>query len=158
MSEIGSLRQQVNDIMPTMLSHEGVWEGVYTHVGVGGCILDQHNTRVECIFPDTGPYAYIQKNHFTWDNGKEYRAELLGTLKDNKLWWDNEKFSGCSWETDHGQILLNLERKDEPGSRFYEMISIGSTGKNRARTWQWFNADGELYKRTLCDEHLVSRY
>lgn len=155
MSLQNSWRTKIRDLMPTMLSHEGVWQGVYRHVDVNGTLLDQHKARVECIFPDAGAYAYIQKNLFTWEDGREYRAELLGILRDGKLWWDNEKFSGCSWETDHGIILLNLDRKDEPGSRFYEMITLGDSGKHRARTWQWFNKEGKLYKRTLCDEHLV---
>lgn len=155
MIENTNLRAQLSEIMPTMLQHEGVWEGLYTHLNSETQIIDQHKTRVECIFPDEGEYAYIQKNHFIWTDGKEYKVELLGTLKGNKLWWDNDSFSGCSWESEYGQILLNLDRKDEPGSRFYEMISLGDSGEYRGRVWQWFNAEGKLYKRTLCDEKRV---
>ncbi len=152
-----SLRKELQKVMPTMINHEGIWGGVYTHIDVSGKIIDRHQTRVECIFPDSGPYAYIQKNLFTWDDGREYRAELLGSLKGNKLWWDTDTFQGCAWETEFGVTLLNLERKDEPGCRFYEMITMGDSGVDRARTWQWFNAEGKLYKRTLCDEYLIEK-
>lgn len=145
----------VADIMPAMLKHAGVWEGVYTHLDAKGDLIDRHRARVRCAFPDEGPYAYIQHNHFTWDDGRELRAELPGVLREGKLWWDTETFTGCAWETDFDLIMLNLERKDEPGARFYEMIALGESGANRARTWQWFR-DGKLYKRTLCDEKRVA--
>jgi len=139
------------DVMPHMLKHAGVWRGTYRHVDANGDHLETHQAQVECVFPSAGAYAYIQKNLFTWDDGREYRARLEGVLRDGKLWWDNDNFSGCGWETDFGLILLNLDRKDDPGANFYEMICMGDDGKHRARTWHWFK-DGRLFKRTLCDE------
>ena len=50
-----------------------------------------------------------------------------------------------------GNTSLRLERKDEPGVRFTEMIELSDDGRSRARTWQWFR-DGVPFKRTLCDE------
>jgi hypothetical protein len=146
----------LSDVMPTILRHAGVWEGVYRHVDTTGALIDQHRTRVRCEFPSSGPYAYIQYNHFLWDDGRELKAELPGVLRDGKLWWDTPTFHGYSWETDDGILLLNLTRKDEPGAHFFEIITLGSTGDYRARTWQWFK-DGRLYKRTLCDEQRVTR-
>lgn len=75
-------------------------------------------------------------------------------LRDGRLWWDNDTFKGCGWESHFGLILLNLERKDDPGANFYEIICLGSDGLHRARTWHWFK-DGKLFRRTLCDEMLV---
>ena len=141
----------LNGIMPGMLKHAGTWEGTYRHVDLENNIVDVHKSRVECIFPSEGDHAYIQKNLFQWDDGREYRATLNGILRDNKLWWDNENFDGCSWETEFGLILLNLNRKDDPGANFYEIICMGDSGVDRARTWHWFK-DGKLFKRTLCDE------
>lgn len=135
-----------------MMKHEGTWTGVYRHVDTDNKLVDQHQARVECIFPSKGPYAYIQKNLFRWDDGREYSSTLNGVLRDGKLWWDNENFDGCAWETDFGLILLNLNRKDDPGANFYEIICLGDDGHHRARTWHWFK-DGRLFKRTLCDEH-----
>lgn len=138
-------------IMPAMLRHAGTWQGVYRHVDDENRPVDEHRATVECLFPSEGPHAYIQHNHFQWDDGREYRATLEGTLRDGKLWWDNDSFSGCAWETEHGLILLNLARKDDPGANFYEIICLGDDGTHRARTWHWFK-DGRLFKRTLCDE------
>jgi len=156
MSEDRHKHPLLAEVMPGMLKHEGVWEGVYTHVDVAGKIIDRHKSRVECLFPASGPYAYLQKNLFTWDDGREYRATLPGVLIDGKLWWDTDTFSGFGWETDDGLILLNLDRKDEPGANFYEIIVLGDSGVHRSRTWHWFK-DGQLFKRTLCEEQLVKK-
>jgi len=141
--------------MPTMLQHEGNWEGVYTHVNDRASIIDQHKVQIRCEFPVTGPYVYVQYNHFIWEDGREYKAQLPGVYKDGRLWWDLEAFHGSAWETKDNIILLNLTRKDDPGTHFFEMITIGDTGKHRSRTWQWFK-NGRLFKRTLCDEWRVS--
>lgn len=151
----------MNDIMafraamPGMLRHEGVWEGAYRHISEDGQTVDFHDAIVECEFPDEGPYAYIQRNTFTWDNGEIKKATLPAIFCDGKLWWDVETFSGWGWETEFGLILLNLNRKDDPGANFYEMIAMGASGEQRARTWHWFK-DGALFRRTLCDEKRLS--
>lgn len=145
----------LDGIMPAMLAHEGVWNGTYRHIDLAGETVDLHQARVECIFPNNGPWAYIQKNLFTWDDGRERRVTLHGELRDAKLWFDHETFSGTSWETDKGLVLLDLDRKDDPGANFYEIICMGASGMDRARTWHWFK-DGKLFKRTLCDERRTS--
>lgn len=55
--------------MPVMLKHEGIWQGVYTHVDIQGNVIDQHDSKVICEFPETGASAYTQHNHFTWADG-----------------------------------------------------------------------------------------
>jgi len=137
--------------MPAMLEHEGVWEGVYTHIDRDTKILDRHKARIHCEFPNHGPYVYIQHNHFIWEDGREHKATLPGTYSQGRLWWDLEAFKGSAWQTHDGLILLNLDRKDMPGARFFEIIAMGDTGRHRSRTWHWFK-EGQLYKRTLCDE------
>ena len=142
--------------MPAMLKHEGIWEGEYIHIDPSGQEIDRHGTRVVCEFPKTGRYAYIQHNTFTWNDGRVLNVTLPGEFRDGKLWWDTETFHGCAWQSDADIVLLDLHRYDDPGARFFEMITLGETGTHRARTWQWFK-NGRLFKRTLCNEHLVLR-
>jgi len=141
--------------MPAMVSHAGIWEGTYRHLDADGQITETLTTRVRCEFPTDGPYVYIQHNHFTGEDGREFTATLPGVFRDGRLWWDTETFSGSCWQTLDGFILLNLDRKDEPGVSFHEIIMMagGHTGlgAHRARTWHWFR-DGKLFRRTLCDE------
>lgn len=140
--------------MPAIFQHEGVWEGLYTHINRDAEVMDKHKVRVRCEFPTSGKYVYIQHNHFMWEDGREYKVDLPGIYKDGRLWWDTETFHGSAWQTKDNLILLNLNRKDDPGAHFFELIAMGETGKHRARTWHWFK-DGQLYKRTLCDEWKV---
>jgi len=151
MSSIESFRRD----MPAMLDHEGVWEGVYTNINRDAEVIDKHKVQVTCEFPTSGKYVYIQHNHFMWDDGREFKMDLPGVYRDGRLWWDLETFSGSAWQTKDNLILLNLARKDDPGANFFEMIAMGDTGKHRSRTWHWFK-DGQLFKRTLCDEWKVN--
>jgi hypothetical protein len=34
--------------------------------------------------------------------------------------------------------MLRLDRRDDPGVHFIEMITLAGDGQSRARTWQWF--------------------
>lgn len=140
--------------MPTMLDHEGTWEGTYTHMDEQALITDRHHSRVTCEFPEHGEHVYVQHNRFTWDDGRTVTATLPGIFKEGRLWWDTPTFCGSAWETHDGYILLNLDRKDEPGVKFHEIILLGETGKFRTRTWHWFR-DGQLFRRTLCEERRV---
>jgi hypothetical protein len=137
--------------MPAMFDHAGIWTGTYTHIAPDLTIIDQHESRVECVFPDDGPYAYIQHNLFTWADGRTARASLPGIFRDGRLWWDVETFYGSAWQSLDGEILLHLHRKDEPGASFREIILLGEGGTYRTRTWHWFK-NGRLIRRTLCEE------
>jgi hypothetical protein len=140
--------------MPAMLLHEGNWEGAYRVVDLDGNVIDQHESRVECRFPENGPYAYVQKNHFSWPDGREFHAEFGGELRGDRLYWDTDRFSGYGWATLDDVVMLTLDRKDRPGEKFTEVIVLAPDGSHRARTWHWFR-DGILYQRTLCDEQRV---
>lgn len=145
------------EIMPPIMAHAGVWEGFYRHIDCQGNTLDLHRSRVECLFPDQGSVVYVQKNLFTWDDGRSYKAEFSGVLKDNQIYWDTETFRGYGWVASPNIFVLELERKDEPGAYFYESIVMGWNKTDRARTWHWFK-EGKCYKRTLCDERLTSAF
>lgn len=136
--------------MPTMLSHEGHWEGMYRHEDHVGNSLDQHRTLTHCEFPDHGEFAYVQHNDLIWSDGREQHVEFGGVYREGRLYWETERFSGYGWES-CGLILLRLDRKDAPGERYTEMIELADDGQSRARIWQWFR-DGTPYRRTLCDE------
>lgn len=141
--------------MPAMLRHRGTWEGIYRHVGRDGDLIDQHRMTTRCEFPDEGEFAYIQHNHLRWDDGRELRLVSQGVFRDGLLRWDTERCAGHGWETREGVVMLTLDRKDEPGVRFVEMITLSDDGRTRARTWQWFR-DGTPFKRTLCDEWRIA--
>ncbi|TQV72621.1 hypothetical protein FKG94_18175 [Exilibacterium tricleocarpae] len=141
----------LQDLMPSVLAHAGTWVGSYRHIDSDGNTLDFHRSRVECVFPERGPVVYLQKNQFTWEDGRCYRVEFGGVLRDGRIYWDTETFRGCGWAAGAQVFLLDLERKDEPGARFYETIVMDAGQASRARTWHWFK-DGRCYKRTLCDE------
>lgn len=147
-------RAELEKVMPAMFLHEGVWEGDYQTVNMEGNVIDRNRARVECSFPDDGPFVYVQKNHFTWDDGREVQREFGGVLRGDRLYWDTEHFSGYGWASNDNVLLLNLDRKDEPGASFLEVIIIGNDPKHRARTWHWFK-DGRPYQRTLCNEVLI---
>ncbi|GGY38644.1 DUF3598 family protein [Parvularcula lutaonensis] len=136
---------------PATRAHEGTWRGVYTHLDEAGRLIDRHRSVVECAFPDDGEVFYRQTIRFDWEDGRVREDVFEGQVDGDKLRYDTETFCGVSWETDDGLILLSLQRKDEPGTHFYEIICMGEGGRNRARTWHWFR-EGRLYRRTLCDE------
>ena len=140
--------------MPSILQHEGIWQGEYQHIDRDGKIIDRHASRVECVFPAMGDEVYIQKNHFSWDDGREQKVEFGGVLRDDRIFWDTPTFSGYGWEAGPAIFLLELDRKDVAGASFTEIIVLGASGKHRARTWHWFK-DGRCYQRTLCNEWLV---
>lgn len=141
-------------LMPSIFQHQGVWEGEYQHIDMAGNILDRHASRVECVFPETGDEVYIQRNHFTWPDGRDYKVEFAGILVDDRIWWDTPTFSGFGWEAAPNIFLLELDRKDFPGATFSEAIVMGQSKRDRARTWHWFE-NGKCFKRTLCNESLA---
>jgi len=146
--------EQFRSKMPNMFDHAGVWEGTYTHLDAAAQIIDEHASQVICEFPTEGPFAYIQHNRLTWPDGRVNQVSFHGTYKNERLWWNTPLFSGSAWETRNGIILLDLDRKDEVGATFREIILMGDTGKHRTRTWHWFR-DGQLFRRTICEERRV---
>jgi hypothetical protein len=143
---------------PAMRAHEGVWTGIYTHLDAGGAEVDRHRARVVCEFPpgaqtgaETGaePF-YIQHISFTWPDGRVREDRFDGWIEGARIVFDTPSFTGAAWESGD-LVLLHLDRKDEPGAYFVEIIVLAPGGKSRARTWHWFK-DGALIRRTLCDE------
>lgn len=141
------------NIMPGILKHEGVWRGEYQVIDLYGKVIDRHASRVECEFPSEGEVVYRQHNQFTWEGGREVRVSFDGVLEGNRIFWDTPTFRGYGWSVNESVFILELDRKDVEDARFTEIIALGESGRQRARTWHWFK-DGKCYQRTLCNETL----
>ncbi len=148
-------RADIEKWMPALLAHEGRWQGEYQTVDLDGNLVDQHRSQVECDFPTTGPWHYVQRNRFDWADGKSYEVEFGGCLEVTetgpRVAWDTETFVGFGWVTEGDIVMLRLDRKDQPGVQFTEAIILAPDGRSRARTWHWFGGQG-LIQRTLCNE------
>jgi len=140
--------------MPVLARHEGVWEGRYLLVDLEGKSLDSHASHLECSFPDSGEFPYMQVNTYTWDDGRREEIHFPAHYRDQRIWWDNDRIRGSAWELDSRYIVLTWTRKDLPGSYLYEMIQISDDNRRRARTWHWF-VDDALLQRTLIREQRV---
>ena len=144
----------LREAMPALVAHEGEWEGIYRHVGHDFTLIDQHHMHTRCEFPADRPDAYLQHNRLWWDDGRTVERSFGGVYRDGLIHWDTDHFSGYGWQTHEGVVMLRLDRKDEPGVHFIEMITLAGDGRTRARVWQWFR-DGTPFRRTLCDEWRV---
>lgn len=149
-------RAELKKRMPALLLHEGVWVGTYRFVNQDGKLIDEYQSRIECVFPDDGPFVYVQKNYYEWSDGRVFETEFGGELHGDRIWWDTDRFSGYGWTTYDNIVMLTLDRKDDPGVSFSEMIVLAPNQDYRARTWQWFR-DGKPFQRTLCDERRADR-
>jgi uncharacterized protein YeaC (DUF1315 family) len=146
---------QVVATMPSLLRHEGVWEGIYRLVDAEGQALDWHHSRIEVRFPSDGPHDYMQHNHFTWPDGRELRVEHPAVCRNGVLLWDTEHIHGKAWSVDERSTVLTWKRHDTPDAELYELIVINEHNTQRSRTWHWFR-QGLLYQRTLIDERRVA--
>jgi hypothetical protein len=144
----------IREKMPVLARHEGDWIGEYLQVDPTGNILDRHESRLTCQFPETGEYDYYQINRYTWADGRREEHGFLGIYRDNALWFDTERITGKAWEADNATIILHFSYKGSPGSYLYEMIQISPCNNYRARTWQWFK-DNRIDRRTLIQEERV---
>ena len=124
-------------------------------VDADGTLIDQHASRVECVFPADGEFAYLQRNRFEWPDGRVQTAEFGGALRDGRVFWDTERFYGYGWATDGDVLLLRLTRRDEPETTFTEIIALEDGQNRRFRTWHWFQ-NGVPVRRTLCDEQRMA--
>ncbi len=141
-------------VMPDIVRHQGVWLGEYQVIDLAGNLIDQHSSRVECVFPEHGEVVYRQNNSFSWQDGRQLEMSFDGILQGDKIYWDTPTFHGYGWLVNESVFMLELARKDVIGASFTEMIVLGHSGKHRARTWHWFK-DGRCYQRTLCNEMLA---
>ena len=136
---------------PVFDKHHGAWEGTYTLMDRSGRILDTHQSRLECrIEGDT----WLQKNIYTWADGRSETKEFTGAFTPTGLIFDTPRLKGSAHEADARVITLRWTYTHEPGNEYAEVITLISD-THRARTWQHFE-QGEFTKLTVIDERKVS--
>ena len=141
--------------MPLLARHEGSWKGTYVFVNRDSQIIDQHESLLECTFPESGAFPYFQRNSYTWADGKSEVSELPGTIKDTKLYFDTERIDGVCWEIDDNCIVLTWVYKADASITLTEIIILSPGDQHRTRTWHWFK-DGVCFQRTLINEARVA--
>lgn len=150
----------IRTAMPLLARHEGVWDGTYTYFNAANEKVDEHQSRLFCRFPDDGPHAYHQTNHYMWDDGRTDVRDFPAEYRDSRVWWDNDLIKG--WAAEVGldeynrSVMLYWQRQGDPSLYLYEMIQISDCGQNRCRTWHWIR-NGMLETRTAIQERLVTR-
>ena len=117
-----------NDIhtgMPVLARHEGEWKGEYIHVAPDNSLVDRHASHLICAFPESGEFPYVQKNIYTWSDGRREELDFPAHYRDSRLWWDNERIVGSAWEIDSRTIMQlvaqgfagQLPLQDDPHQR-----------------------------------------
>lgn len=147
-------------LMPLLAGQAGVWEGTYRYYDADGRLVDEHASRLTCRVAPGDGYDYHQTNLYTWADGRTDTREFRGRWRDDRLWFDDGPIEGWvaedRFDPDRRTLLLQWRRRDEPGTRFYEMIQLDAALRLRSRVWQWIGADGRTRLRTLIDEHKVA--
>ena len=145
--------------MPLLARQEGIWEGVYRCYDYHGKQVDEHASKLTCRLTPGSDFDYHQSNEYRWADGRTETREFKGRYRDGRLWFEDGPIDGWAAEDaldrDHLTMLLQWRRKDEPSTRFYEMIQVDDACRQRSRVWQWIR-DGRIFLRTLIDEHKVA--
>ena len=148
------------ECMPLLAAQAGVWEGTYRCYDADGRLVDEHASRLTCRVAPGDGFDYHQTNLYTWSDGRTDTREFRGRWRDDRLWFDDGPIEGWAaedrFDPERRTLLLQWRRRDEPGTRFYEMIQLDGTLRLRSRVWQWIGADGRTSLRTLIDEHKVA--
>lgn len=147
-------------LMPLLSSQAGIWEGTYRYYDAAGRLVDEHASRLTCRVEPGNGWDYHQTNLYTWTDGRTENREFQGRWRDDRLWFEDGPIDGWAAEDardpENRTLLLQWRRRDEPATRFYEMIQLDATLRLRSRVWQWIGADGRIRLRTLIDEHKVA--
>ncbi|MBX7219287.1 MAG: DUF3598 family protein [Blastocatellia bacterium] len=139
------------ETMPVLAKHLGVWEGTYSYFDMDGNLLDRHKSRLEIGIDGN---AWVQRNIYTWDDGRQEIKEFPGQLEPGFLSYDNEKFWGIARESGDRTIILTFKYKDKPDWWLNEIITL-VTDTYRGRTWQYFQND-VFVKLCVIAEHKVA--
>ena len=147
-------------LMPLLSSQAGIWEGTYRYYDATGRLVDEHVSRLTCRVEPGNGWDYHQTNLYTWTDGRTENREFQGRWRDDRLWFEDGPIDGWAAEDardpENRTLLLQWRRRDEPATRFYEMIQLDAMLRLRSRVWQWIGADGRIRLRTLIDEHKVA--
>ena len=114
--------------MPLLARQEGVWEGTYRYYDFDGRLVDQHASRLTCRVTRGEDWDYHQTNEYRWADGRLETREFKGRFRDGRLRFEDGPIEGWAAEDpldpDRLSLLLQWRRRDEPATRFYEMILI----------------------------------
>ncbi len=150
---------EINTLMPILARQEGVWDGAYRYYDHAGQLIDEHESRLVCRIPKSGPYAYHQTNHYRWADGRTEVRDFPATFRGDRIWFRNELIDGWCAEVPldafSRTLMLYWKRVGEPDTYLYEMIQIDDAAKQRSRVWQWITG-GRVRMRTLIDEVKVA--
>ena len=82
----------IREGFPALVAHEGEWAGEYIHVDPQNAVIDRHESRLQCRFPDEGSaWMYSPAHSPSWATsaGKPSRIPDMETSCDasNDLEW-----------------------------------------------------------------------
>ncbi len=144
------MTNRIHELMPEFARHEGRWTGTYTHITPTGEVLDHHAVHILAEFPNDGTADFRLNTHNVWGDGRSERGVYEAHYRDGRLWFE-KKLIGSLWVIDDMTVYLRFGFEGDDSIQVCEMIQISKDGKNRARTWHWFQNE-KLFKITLTHE------
>jgi hypothetical protein len=151
--------KNLRESMPILARQEGVWEGVYRYYDENGRMIDEHQSRLVCRMPRSGPHDYHQTNYYRWADGRTETRDFPAEYRDGRIWFKSDLIDGWAAEVPldpfRRTLMLYWVRRGEPDTYLYEMIQIDDAARHRTRVWQWIRG-GTTRMRTLIDEEKVS--
>jgi len=154
--------QIILEKLPLVADQAGVWEGEYVHFDADHREIDRHRSRLVCRLIDgpDGEARLSQTNIYDWpDQTREIRF-FEGVYRGDRVWIKNELIDGWTASINLDEsgrtIMVAWVRPQDPGFRFYEMITLSEDLNAKNRTWHWYR-DGQLFQRTLINERRVTK-
>lgn len=147
---------------PIVADQAGVWDGEYVHLDADHRIIDRHQSRLVCRLADgpDGAARLTQTNIYSWADGTREIRYFEGVFRGDRVWISNQLIDGwtgaVAMDPTNRTIMVGWARTNEPGFRYYEMITVAEDGNAKNRTWHWYR-NGRLFQRTLIDEVRVTR-
>lgn len=137
--------------LPLIALNEGRWEGTYRFVRPNGELVDRYDFVIDVSLSRDNARAYCQDSHYTWPDGRKQSLLFEAAYSDRQLTWDSGRIHGRLWEISDDTIYLTFGFNDAPHLRCHEMIQVSADGRQRGRTWLWYDGD-ELTQYTLIEE------
>ena len=104
-------------------------------------------------FLDTGPYAYIQHNRPSWDDGRTQKRVFDGVLRDGLVWWIPTASPAVVGRRARGSRYSASTAATARGPFVEAMLLSGNAARIRGHGDD--SKDGTPFRQTLCDEWRV---
>jgi len=140
--------------LPLIALNEGRWEGSYTLVRPNGERLDQYDFTIDVTLSRDNARAYRQDSAYRWPDGRTGAINFEAAYHNRQLVWDDGRIYGRLWSISEDTLYLTFGFHAAPGTVCHEMIQTFEGGRQRGRTWLWYE-DGRLDRYTLVDERRV---